>query len=189
MDWLTLVTIFLLILTGLNSVAVIALIRQVGVLHLRLQPLGPLVSSEGPENGARLTFAGAPWQPTSVSKNVDRVVVGFFSPTCSLCGPMIPAFAAVNSSDVAVFLATDADPKRGREYLDGKGIHLPIAAAESTALVANDVPGAPYAVALNLEGQILAGGAVNTLEQLELLIQESRAVVVPDDITLEVAGA
>lgn len=163
-------------LTLLNSVAVIALIRQVGLLHLRVKPVPALEGEGGPSPGDLLSFDAAIRELPGIDAEVERILLGFFSPTCALCAPLLPAFraiAATQGTEEAVALVTDADRERAEEYLQEKRIDLPLI-AETDAFKANQVPGAPFAVVSDAEGRVLASGVVNTLENVELLLERAQ---------------
>jgi methylamine dehydrogenase accessory protein MauD len=163
-------------LVVLNTVAVIGLIRQIGLLHLRVQPLSALRGAGGPALGAQLEFIDKPWELPVIAPEVDRIVLGFVSPTCSICGPLLPAFrslARAAQASESVVLVTDTDEVRAAEYLTGKGIDLPFV-AEPGSFETNEIPAAPFVVVSDASGIVLASGGVNTFEQIEWLLAESR---------------
>lgn len=171
------ILLFLGFVTALNSVALIALIRQVGVLHLRLRPLPALTTEEGPVPGTVLTFSRPLSKLDGIGDFTERILLGFFSPTCGLCGPLLPSFQALEASATeqeAVALVTDAEEERAKEYLQGKKITLSLI-SEPSAFSSNQVPGAPYSVVCDKNGIVLTAGAVNSLEQLEWLMTEARS--------------
>lgn len=162
------------LLTALNSIAVIALVRQVGLLHLRLRPVPALDREEGPQPGAILSFSPPPGE---LVPSAERVVLGFFSPTCGVCGPLMPAFqslASTLSAEEGVVLVTDVDAERARDYLGSKKIRVPVIAEESS-FKANGIPGSPYVAVIDRESRVLTRGTVNTLEQIELLLEAARS--------------
>jgi methylamine dehydrogenase accessory protein MauD len=171
------VTVLVALLTGLNTVAVIALIRQVGLLHLRVRPVPALEGEGGPSPGMKLSFATPPWELEEIRPEVNRVLLGFFSPTCKVCAPLMPAFQAIAAAadpDEAVVLVTEAEPARAQEYLRAGKVRVPYI-AEPDCFTPNEVPGAPFAVVVDRKGHALASGGVNTLEQLEWVLEKSKA--------------
>jgi hypothetical protein len=134
------------------AVVVVALARQVGVLHLRLGPRGALeIDTEGPPLGE------APPALPGTAADGERVLVGgpgprrailFSSPTCPICEEVAP------------------------------GVPVAARAAQVTPLVLHDpalerlldVPGTPYLLVLDELGVVRAKGTVNDLEQVEGLI-------------------
>lgn len=171
------VTILLALVTGLNALAVIALMRQVGLLHLRVRPVPALEGEGGPSPGMKLAFASPPWESPEIGPEVERMLLGFFSPTCKVCSPLMPAFQAVASAagpGEAVVLVTEADPERASEYLRSNKVRLPYV-AEPNCFTPNEIPGAPFAVVVDRKGHALASGGVNTLEQIEWVLERSKA--------------
>lgn len=133
-------------------VVVVALARQVGILHLRLGPLGALeVDDEGPPLGEApqsVAARGPDGRPTTLGgPGLDRLVV-FVSPTCPICEQVLPSVPAAAS-------------------LSGL---VPQVVLDSRAEQAWGVPGVPFVVILDEAGAVRAKGTVNNLEQLEGLV-------------------
>ena len=131
------------------AVAVLALAREVGMLRLSLDPRGALeVAHEGPEVGARSALA---------ERFGDALVPGrlglavFSSEGCQMCRALAPAVAAFGR-DPHVAL---------REFDEVR---------DADAWTAADVPGSPFAVALDADGTVLAKGTFNTGAQLESVL-------------------
>ena len=163
------------LLTILNSVAVIVLIRQVGLLHLRIQPVEGLQSEDGPSIGDHISFESVDWTHIgALVPRAERVVLAFISPTCSICAPLLPGLRSISRTfrAEALVVVSDTDSGRLREYLDGKRLNAP-AVAEPGAFRENRVPGAPWIVVTDPVGEILASRGVNTFEQIELLVAEA----------------
>ncbi|MGH2528832.1 MAG: hypothetical protein ACRDH0_05795 [Actinomycetota bacterium] len=140
------------VLVVVLCVVVVALARQVGVLHLRLGPLGALeVDEEGPplgEPAQPVTASGPDGVPTVLGgPGLGRLVM-FVSPTCPLCEQVLPSVAAAAS-------------------LSGL---VPQVVSDPAAEHAWGVPGVPFVVVLNEAGVVRAKGTVNNLEQLEGLV-------------------
>jgi hypothetical protein len=177
------VTVILLgFLSVLNAVAVAALIRQVGVLHLRIRPVAGMQGGGGPGPGTQLALPGV--LSNLARRRTPHVLIGFLSPTCGVCGPLATAFGKLGKTadpNTAILLVIDATEERAREYLREKHIdHLPHL-ADSGAFKAN-VPGAPWAVVADETGVVIASGGVNTLENIEeLMAQADEFVREPSD--------
>ena len=140
------------ILLAVLAVVVVALARQIGVLHLRLAPLGALeVDDEGPPIGhaplAR-TAKAPDGTPILVGGPGPMRLVAFTSPTCPVCEQVVP------SIPVAAMAA-----------------HLvPQVVSDPNLEAAYDVPGVPFLVVLDAAGIVRSKGTVNSLEQIEGLI-------------------
>lgn len=138
------------------SVVVIALARQVGVLHLRLGPLGALeVDDEGPPLGeapeARVA-RGRDGTPTLVGGPGPTRLLVFVSPTCPICERLMPSLPAAAAAGSLV-----AQVVSDRELEE-----------------AYDVPGVPFVVVLDELGVVRSKGTVNSLEQIEGLVDTAR---------------
>jgi hypothetical protein len=129
------------------AIAVVALAREVGVLRLAVDPRGALeVAHEGPEVGARTALAERfALAPGSLGLAV------FSSEGCQICRALAPAVAAFGRHPRVTLLELD-------EVRD----------ADAWALA--DVPGSPFAVALDADGTVLAKGTFNTGAQLESVL-------------------
>ena len=161
-----------------NTVAVVALIRQVGVLHLRIQPVPGMTGAGGPAYGSELQL------PTTLSelarRDADRFLVGFVSPTCGVCGPVTAAFGRIAKSadgDTAVVLVIDASEQEASEYVHAKGVGFLPYIADGASLSAN-VPGSPWAVVTDGSGKIIVSGGVNTLDNVEEMLVQADALIV-----------
>ena len=130
------------------GVAVLALAREVGMLRLAMDPRsGALeVPHEGPEVGARTTIA-ARFELTP-----GRLGLAVFSSDgCGLCRALEPEVSAFG-----------ADPRVVLRRFDEL--------RDADAWAAADVPGSPFAVALDADGTVLAKGTFNSGAQLESVL-------------------
>jgi methylamine dehydrogenase accessory protein MauD len=159
------------------ALLVLALARQIGTLHLRLGPRGALeLDEEGPPLGeapepADRTDLGG--RPVSVGGPGSPQLVLFVSPGCPVCREVLPSLpVAARAGRMAARVVVDA------KILDaapayGNGIGAPVVADPDVAR-AYRVPGTPYAVVLDRLGVVRAKGTVNTMEQLEGLVDTAR---------------
>lgn len=151
--WVTSYVLLWLAVIGL-SVAVVALLRQVGVLHARLRPLGAHAAGEGPPSGApaprsdRLDYAAAP-----------ITLVAFTSARCEVCRSLVPSL-----------------PYLERDYADDvRVVVLDHGPATAELFAAFNVHSTPYFVTVGRDGVVRGGGVANSLEQVEVLVEESLA--------------
>lgn len=169
----------LAILVVANSVAVVALSRQVGLLHMRVAPLPRGQPPGGPLPGSRLRldlfgFLGVDPAPA-------LVLLGFVRPGCSACTAALRAFADVAAGlpgSEKVLLVTDADEAAARGYLTANGVSLPLAAGPHL-LSANGIPAVPYAVVADAAGTVLAARNAGSAEQLRDIMSHARQSAVP----------
>jgi Methylamine utilisation protein MauE len=147
--WLALGLAVALVGLAALSVVVLALAREVGMLRLAGDPRGALeIAHEGPEVGARTALA-AHFGDALAPGRIGLAV--FSSEGCGLCRALEPAVDAFGR-DAGVAL------RRFDEVRD----------ADAWAVA--DVPGSPFAVALDTDGTVLAKGTFNTGAQLESVL-------------------
>jgi len=130
------------------AVAVLALARQVGELQLAL-PRQPALEleGEGPELGARIPLI----ERFGDAAPARFALAVFSSDGCPLCVSLEPALALLGSDPLVELRSFD-------ELRDAD------AWREASA------PGAPYAVAMDRGGTVLAKGTFNSLSQLESVL-------------------
>jgi hypothetical protein len=169
----------LAIATGTTAVLLVAVMRQVGVLHQRVQPTGP-GTHEGPQAGWELPLVRL--EPVSADPAVRpfdvRVsVLAYITPGCALCAALPDAVRAllrhVDDPDVMMAFITDTPLESARHYVEE--MDLPAALFHSDGLSRSwDLPGSPYVLAIEVISstavRVLACGVVNTLEQFEDLV-------------------
>ncbi|HET7085681.1 MAG TPA: thioredoxin-like domain-containing protein [Rhizomicrobium sp.] len=159
------------------ALALLALARQVGVLHVRLAPAGALLTGKGPVVGEpapvldALTMEGAPVAiGKPLAKGIKQLLL-FVSPHCPLCKDLIPIarnFAKTEKLDI-VFVGDD-DPEEQRAMiarLEMGGIPF-----VNSSIVGRTfhVDRLPHAVLIGSDGTVLSKGLVNSREHLESLV-------------------
>ena len=164
------------LLVAALALVVLALARQVGVLHERLAPVGALTLAGGVApgepvpplrarllDGERLTLDGP--SPTGRMR-----LLLFVSETCPVCKKMIPlALAFARAEHLDLFLAGD-DAEAAQQALATR-VGVPPSAFLNgpEAGLAFGVGRLPYAVLLDASGLLAAKGLVNSREHLESL--------------------
>jgi methylamine dehydrogenase accessory protein MauD len=162
------------------AVMVLALLRQIGVLHERVAPAGALMVRGGPAVGeAAPVLEVTDWSGQSLRVGGDdasgrATLVYFLSPTCPVCKTLLPVVERVAKAEqppLRVVLASDGS----RAEHEGFVAEHQLASRSyvlSTALgLAYQVAKLPYAVLLDAQGIVRATGLVNTREHLESLIE------------------
>jgi len=140
------------VLLAVLAIVVVALARQIGVLHLRLGPLGALeVDDEGPalsEVPEARTARGRDGTATLVGGPGPRRLLAFVSQTCPICELLLPSLPAAAAA----------------------GGLVPQVVSDPELEIAYRVPGVPFVVVLDELGAVRSKGTVNSLEQIEGLI-------------------
>ena len=130
------------------GVVTLALAREVGLLRLRVGPAGALeIPSEGPELGSRAELV----RQIPETGGAELALAVFSSDGCHVCEAMRPAVDSIAAHPAVAVGRFDEH-------------------ADSAAWLALDVPGSPYAVALDPDGTVLAKGTFNNLAQLESIL-------------------
>ena len=145
-QWLALgLGVALIACAGLG-LAVLALVREVGMMRLQLGGRGALeIAGEGPDLGQ------APAELAGLAPPGTLGLAVFTSEGCHLCRSLEPALDSLRSEpEIAV------------------STHDEVAQADVWAALG--VPGSPFAVAHTPDGTVLAKGTFNDLAQLESVI-------------------
>jgi len=175
-DALVVSNVLLWVLVLVLGAVIVALTRQIGLLHERIAPVGAMVSQQGPKIG----------EPAPVIEATDldgfRVKVGgagprtllfFLSPTCPVCDTLLPTLQKVvrdESNNVQLLLASDGDtPEIHREFVETRGLsEVPYLISTELGL-AYEVAKLPTAVLIDERGIVRSRGLVNSREHLESL--------------------
>lgn len=148
--WIASYVLLWLAVLGLSAL-VVALLRQVGVLHTRLRPLGVHFAGEGPER-----LAPAPPLPGLDYAAAVMTLVAFSAPTCDVCRQLLPSLRALD-----------------RQYADVRVAEVEMSDATRPVFAAFGVASTPYFVTVDRAGVVQGRGVANSLEQVEVLLEES----------------
>lgn len=129
-------------------VAVVALLRQIGVLHARLHPLGAHFGGEGPALESE-----APPVDGHDYATAGVTLLAFTSPTCEVCKVLAPSLDALR-----------------RDYRDVH-VHTVDLGSARSVFDAFQVRSTPYVVAVDRTGVVRGRGVVNSLEQIEEVLE------------------
>lgn len=175
------VTLWVLVI-GL-ALAVVALTRQIGLLHERIAPVGALaaqsrirVGDKAPEL-ALIDIHDRPLELGGASSDGTRTLLFFLSPSCPVCETLLPTVERVARTEVPrvrVVLASDGELEEHRAFSAQKRIsHLPYVLSAPLGM-SYGVSKLPYAVLIDSEGFVAAQGLVNTREHVESLFEAER---------------
>jgi len=162
----------------METLAILALARQIGILHTRIGPTGARMSNPGLELGTVApTFNEHDLNGRPVTLGSERgrpTMLVFISPSCPSCRDLIPALRSVHYHEkkhvdiIAVSIA--GDESKNQEYASLHGmdsVHYIISPALASMY---EVPVTPYAVLVDSEGKVYTKGLVNQIEHLESLL-------------------
>lgn len=158
-------------------VAVLALARQVGVLHERIAPIGALAMGRGPQPGEAApritarTLAEGSFNVGGAQRAGAMQLLFFVAPTCPVCKNLLPtAKSFAQSEGLDLVLVGDGDADEHREMADRFDIPYQWFINAPEVGRAFQVAKLPYAVLISELGIIVAQGLVNTREHLESLV-------------------
>lgn len=176
--------VLLWVVVGLLTLAVLALARQVGVLHQRVAPAGALMPTRGPKIG-ELTetveaedLAGNRVGIGGPAQRANTLVL-FISPTCPVCKSLVPAAKSLASAETLelVFASDGFDRERHRAFAGDIGIaRFPYVLSQALGM-RYGVSRLPFAVLIGEDGVLRGRGLVNTREHLESLLESWRTGV------------
>ena len=165
------------------SLVVLALARQIGVLHERVAPAGALTTRPGPAPGdaapiiETTTLDGRSLRIGGASAQGRRTLLFFLSPTCPLCKTVLPSVLRVAASEVPpvdVVLASDGDRGDHVSYVESNRLEgLPYVLSTELGLTYG-IGKLPYAVLIDASGVVRAKGLVNSREHVESLFEADR---------------
>jgi thiol-disulfide isomerase/thioredoxin len=167
--WHALTLVLLASVVGF-AVLLIAVMRQVGSILMVVGTSTPLSIPAGPKIGSVLPLPG--------SELKRPLLVVFVSPECTQCRNLLPGFgrlgAAYDDQLQLVAVVSHADEGERRRYAREVG---PFARVDLPHLYDEwNVPGTPFAVALDSERRVRGSAIVNTLDQLETVAVTALAV-------------
>ncbi len=167
------------------SLLVLALARQVGVLHERVAPAGALLPTNGPKvgelttalelaalDGGKITIGGEKSTP-------GAMLVLFISPTCPVCKSLVPTAKSLAKSEKGrlslVFASDGADTEQQLRQHQAYVRDLRI--DEYPYLISMElgmtyqVSKLPFALLIGNDGILKSKGLVNSREHLESLLE------------------
>jgi methylamine dehydrogenase accessory protein MauD len=174
---LVLLTLVVLVLVF----AVIALARQIGILHTRLAPAGALMTTAGPKLGEKISNMS---MPDIHGKTVDIGATGanagsgkaqlllFVSPSCPICKELVPTAKSMARSEKLslVFGSDGGKPEQHLQYIDKMDLKSYPYIVSLELGMRFEVAKLPYAVLIDENGVLRSKGLVNSREHLESLV-------------------
>jgi methylamine dehydrogenase accessory protein MauD len=184
MDALVVSNVLLWILVIALAFVVLALTRQIGVLHERIAPAGALTLSGGIKAGESVpdleldALGGEKIKLRSFAAAGRGVLIFFLSPTCPVCKSLIPVVTRIAKEErgwLDLVFASDGGTRAEHEaYVADRGLSsFPYVLSQPLG-VALQVGKLPYAALVDEQGVLVAKGLVNTREHLESLLEARR---------------
>ncbi len=165
------------------SLVVLALTRQLGVLHERITPVGALMLAKGLKVGELapvVDVVDLEAQPLSLgAPRVDErdTLIVFVSPTCPVCKALLPVLKSSRRSEpskLQIVLASDGDLADQRAFVRAQGLEAFPYVVSAPLGMTYQVNRLPYAVLIDAQGVLRARGLINSREHLESLFEAKR---------------
>jgi methylamine dehydrogenase accessory protein MauD len=165
------------------SVALLAVVRQLGVLHERIAPVGALMLSKGLKVGEFAPkIAASDLEGRSITLGAARTderatLLMFVSPTCPVCKTLLPVLKSSLASErdwLDIILASDGETAQQREFVLAHRLGGFPYIVSAPLGMAYQVSRLPFAVLIDAQGVLRARGIVNSREHLESLFEAQR---------------
>jgi methylamine dehydrogenase accessory protein MauD len=162
---------------------VLALVRQLGVLHERIAPAGALMLNKGLKVGeaapqVQVTDLNGQAHAVGAARADGRsTLLLFVSPTCPVCKSLLPAVKSSGREErgwLDVILASDGDLGEQREFVRAQGLERSPYVVSAALGLAYQVSRLPFAALIDEQGVLRARGLVNSREHLESLFEAKR---------------
>jgi len=171
-----------LVVIGL-SIALLAVVRQLGVLHERIAPVGALMLAKGLKVGELApTITVQDLEGRSLTLGAARTderatLLMFVSPTCPVCKNLLPVLKSSLASErdwLDIVLASDGESARQQEFVLAQRLgNFPYIVSAPLG-ISYQVSRLPFAVLIDAQGVLRARGIVNSREHLESLFEAKR---------------
>ncbi len=164
-------------------VALLAVVRQLGVLHERIAPVGALMLAKGLKVGENApTITAQDLEGRSITLGSARTderatLVMFVSPTCPVCKALLPVLKSSLTLErdwLDIILASDGDGKDQREFVLAHRLGGFPYVVSAPLGIAYQVSRLPFAVLIDAQGVLRARGIINSREHLESLFEAKR---------------
>jgi methylamine dehydrogenase accessory protein MauD len=159
------------------TLTVLALARQIGVLHERISPIGALTMEAGPKSGQPaplfdLPDIAAPRRIRIGGATGRTQMLFFLSTTCPVCKKLLPILRMIAADErrtTDIILASDGDTEEHLAFLRREKLGFPYVLSAELGLTYR-ISRLPYAVVIAPDGLLAAKGLVNNREQIESLL-------------------
>lgn len=165
------------------GLVVVALTRQIGLLHERIAPVGALAVERGPAVGelaAELSVEsldGGNLRIGGTNEEARKTLLFFLSPTCPVCATLLPTLQRMvraQKEETRLLYASDGPRAQHESFAKDKGLDPSEYILSRELGLHFEVSKLPYAVLIDASGTIRAKGLVNTREHVESLFEAER---------------
>jgi methylamine dehydrogenase accessory protein MauD len=163
-----------------TAAVLLGLVRQIGVLHERVAPVGALTIDRGPKVGEKSPIFEVPdlhgklMRVGGANQEGRSLLLVFVSPSCPVCKKLLPAVKSIARAErrwLDVALSSDGERAANRKLVSAERLEDFPFLFSSEIGVAYQIGKLPYALLLDHEGIVKGKGLVNTREHLESIIE------------------
>jgi methylamine dehydrogenase accessory protein MauD len=161
----------------------LALTRQLGVLHERIAPAGALMINRGPAIGEAVSaldvvdLDGHEFKIGAARGDGKSTLILFLSPTCPVCKTLMPVVRSSRQQErdwLDVVLASDGAPAEHRQFVLEQQLGDFSYVLSPLLGLSYQVNRLPFAALIDQGGVLRARGLVNSREHLESLFEAQR---------------
>ncbi len=163
--------------------ALLAVVRQLGVLHERIAPVGALMLAKGLKVGEFApAIAVEDLDGRSLTLGAARTdgratLLMFVSPSCPVCKALLPVLKSSLTSErdwLDIVLASDGENARQREFVAAHRLGSFSYVVSAPLGISYQVSRLPFAALIDAQGVLRARGIVNSREHMESLFEAKR---------------
>lgn len=168
--WLLLIALIILVL---------ALAKQIGVLHERIAPAGALSLDKGPKVGQQAPIFELPdvrgQRLVKIGgQQLKHSLILFVAPTCPVCKKILPIakdLIRAEKTDLQLILVSDGDKKQHEAFIERYDLMAYPYVSSPDVGISYQVGKLPYALFVDKQGMVRSKGLVNSREHLESLVE------------------
>lgn len=162
------------------AIIIVALVRQIGVLHERVAPAGALMVKQGPKVGESSPvlelkdLSGRDMKIGGVSPRGRSTLIFYLSPSCPVCKTLLPAIKSSRRSErtwLDFIFASDGDLQAQHKFVEKHDLRDFPYVVSTELGITFQVGKLPYAVLIDEQGVIRSKGLVNSREHLESMFE------------------
>lgn len=170
---LTLFIVYTVLLIVFGVILVLT-IRQMGLINMRIGPVGSRATIDGPEIGSDQSKNEAILEILADKhKAGSNIIIAFVSFTCGTCKTLFPALKVIakeQQKEFVVVVCAYEFSLAGAEYLQAQ-LNRHVLVRDAAVLTKEwSINGAPYCVVLDKDLIVRGKGITNTIEHLDSLV-------------------
>jgi methylamine dehydrogenase accessory protein MauD len=163
---------------------VLALARQIGLLHERIRPVGALSLGKVIKAGEEApvfnlpSLTGGALSLGGVNASGQSTLLFFLSPSCPVCKTLLPVLKSAQAQErswLRVVLASDGNEQEQLAFIRRENLdEFPYLLSAEVGM-AFQIGKLPYGVLIDAQGKVAAHGLINTREHLESLFEAKQS--------------